>query len=76
MPLSLEAYYQEAGRAGRDGEISECYLLWSKKDIQTAEWLIEHTPWPEGTSDAEYDMLVENRYRLLEPMKRYAEGNS
>lgn len=40
MPSSMEAYYQEAGRAGRDGVNSECILLFSKKDIVTQKFLI------------------------------------
>ena len=42
MPLSMEAYYQEAGRAGRDGAPAECVLLFSRQDIVTGRWLIEH----------------------------------
>lgn len=41
MPGSIEAYYQEAGRAGRDGEPSACLLLWNDADIATHRFFIE-----------------------------------
>lgn len=42
MPKSVEGYYQEAGRAGRDGEKSECILLYAPKDVETQRYLITH----------------------------------
>ena len=41
MPESIEAYYQEAGRAGRDGEPSRCTLLWNESDIVTRRRLLD-----------------------------------
>ena len=42
MPKNLESYYQEAGRAGRDGEDADCILLFGHQDIQTAWYFIDH----------------------------------
>ncbi|USB34160.1 DNA helicase RecQ [Paenibacillus sp. YPG26] len=67
MPKNMEAYVQEAGRAGRDGEPSDCILLFSAQDIMTQKFLIEQNP-QEGDRKR-------NDYRKLQQMIEYCYSN-
>lgn len=57
MPKNMEAYYQEAGRAGRDGERSECILLFAPQDILLQKYLIEQTTLSPDRKANEYKKL-------------------
>ncbi len=71
MPGSIEAYYQEAGRAGRDGEPSECVLLWNDKDIGTCRFFVEQETENERLSAEESEIVRASRRRLLGAMIGY-----
>ena len=65
MPKDLESYYQEAGRAGRDGSPARCILLYSKGDVRTAEFIIDHGREESGLTPAEQEQM-ENENPLEE----------
>ena len=65
MPKNLESYYQEAGRAGRDGEEADCILLFGMQDIDTAEFFVDHAERnPELTDEQNEAFLQKERERL------------
>ena len=71
MPKSLEAYYQEAGRAGRDGSNADCILLYGSRDVQTARFFIENGSDNEDLTDDQREQIKKQDYERLEAMVTY-----
>lgn len=71
VPESIEAYYQEAGRAGRDGDPAACYLLWNERDFGLRRFFIERDVPDDALSLEEREFSRRNRHRLLAQMEGY-----